>query len=52
MTVSPTIVNRAGDLTDVEQKRIEHSLDTLATRLTNFSNPEIDLTLDKAKQAG
>lgn len=52
MAVSPTVVNRADELSDVERKRIERTLDSLAKRLANFSNPEIDLTLEKAKQVG
>lgn len=52
MAVSPTIINRSGELTDIEQKRIEHSLDSLAKRLDKFNNAEIDLALDKAKQQG
>lgn len=52
MAVTPTIVNRAGDLTDVEQKRIERSLESISRRLENFTNPSIDLTLAKSKQAG
>ena len=39
-------------LTDVEQKRIDHSLESIGKRLAKFSNPSIDLTLAKAKQAG
>jgi hypothetical protein len=52
MTVSPTIINRAGELTEVEQKRIDRSLDSVAKRLEKFTNPQIGLTLEKAKQAG
>lgn len=52
MAVTPTIVNRAGDLTEVEQKRIDHSLEAIGKRLANFTNPSIDLTLAKATQAG
>jgi ribosome-associated translation inhibitor RaiA len=52
MTVASTITNRSGELTEVEQKRIDRSLDSLAKRLTNFSNPSVDLTLEKAKLAG
>lgn len=52
MAVSPTIINRADELTDVEQKRIERSLESLAKRLEKFSNPEIDLTIEKAKLQG
>lgn len=52
MAVQPTITNRAAELTPVEQKRIDHSLESLAKRLKNFSNPSIDLTLAPAKQAG
>ncbi len=52
MAVSPTIINRADELSEVEQKRIDRSLDSLAKRLEKFSNPEIDLTIEKAKLAG
>ena len=52
MAVTPTIVNRAGELTDVEQKRIDRSLDAIGKRLANFNNPSIELTLGKATQAG
>ena len=52
MVVSPSIVNRAAELTEMEQKRIERTLDSLARRLEKFNKPEIDLTLDKAKLAG
>lgn len=52
MAVTPTIVNRAGELTEVEQKRIDRSLDGIGKRLANFANPSIDLTLVSAKQAG
>jgi ribosome-associated translation inhibitor RaiA len=52
MAVSPTIVNRADQLTDVERKRVDRSLESLAKRLENFNNPEIDLTIEKAKQTG
>ncbi len=52
MTVTPTIVNRSGELTDVEQKRIDRSLETIGKRLANFNNPSVDLTLGKATQAG
>jgi len=52
MTVSPTIIDRAGELTDVEQKRIDRSLDSVAKRLEKFTSPQIELTLEKAKQAG
>ena len=52
MAVTPTIVNRSGELTEVEQKRIDHSLESIGKRLANFTNPSIDLTLAKATQAG
>lgn len=52
MAVSPTIINRAGELSELEQKRIDRTLESLAKRLDNFTNPEIDLTLEKAKVAG
>lgn len=52
MAVTPTIVNRAGDLSEVEQKRIDRSLDAIAKRLTSFANPEIDLTLTSGQQNG
>ncbi len=52
MAVSPTIINRADELTDVEQKRIDRSLESLAKRLDKFANPEIDLTIDESKPAG
>jgi ribosome-associated translation inhibitor RaiA len=52
MAVSPTIINRADELNDVERKRVDRSLESLAKRLENFNNPEIDLTIEKAKQAG
>ena len=52
MAVTPTIVNRSGELTDVERKRIDHSLESIGKRLANFTNPSIDLMLAKAKQAG
>lgn len=48
MAVTPRIVNRANELTEVEQKRIERTLDSVAKRLGKFSKPEIDLTLDKS----
>lgn len=50
MAVTPTIVNRSGELTDVEQKRIERSLESIAKRLTNFTNPAVDVTLSPSKQ--
>ncbi len=50
MPVSPTITNRSSALTDIEQKRIDHSLESLAKRLANFPNPSIDLTLDDANK--
>lgn len=52
MAVTPTIVNRSGELTEVEQKRIDHSLESIGKRLASFTNPSIDLTLANAKQAG
>ncbi len=52
MAVSPTIINRADELSEVEQKRIDRTLESLAKRLTNFNNPQIDLTIEKAQQAG
>ncbi len=52
MAMTPTIVNRSGELTDVERKRIDHSLESIGKRLANFTNPSIDLMLAKAKQAG
>lgn len=52
MATTPTIVNRAGALTDLEQKRIDRSLESIGKRLTKFVNPTIDLTLANAKQAG
>ncbi len=52
MAVTPTIVNRADVLTDVEQKRIDRSLESIGKRLAKFTNPSIDLTLAKATQAG
>ncbi len=52
MAVTPTIVNRTGELTEVEQKRIDHSLEAIGKRLANFSNPSIDLTLANSKEAG
>jgi len=52
MAVSPTIINRAGELSELEQKRIDRTLESLSKRLDNFTNPEIDLTLEKAKVAG
>jgi hypothetical protein len=52
MAVTPTIVNRAGELSEVEQKRIDHSLDVIGKRLANFTNPSIDLTLAKSIQPG
>jgi ribosome-associated translation inhibitor RaiA len=52
MAVSPTITNRADELTDIEQKRIDRSLESLAKRLEKFTNPRIDLVLEKAKLAG
>jgi hypothetical protein len=52
MAVSPTITNRADELTNIEQKRIDRSLDSLAKRLEKFTNPRIDLVLEKAKLAG
>lgn len=52
MAVSPTITNRSGELTDVEQKRIDRSLEALAKRLEKFNNPRIELALEKATQPG
>jgi ribosome-associated translation inhibitor RaiA len=52
MAVTPTIVNRAGELTEVEQKRIDRSLDGIGKRLANFTNPSIDLTLASSQQPG
>ncbi len=52
MAVSPTIVNRSGELSDVEQKRIDRTLESVAKRLDKFANPEIDLTLEKSTLAG
>lgn len=52
MAVSPTIINRADELNDVERKRVDRSLESLAKRLDNFSNPQIDLTIERAKQSG
>ncbi|MCA9859934.1 MAG: hypothetical protein KC438_09435 [Thermomicrobiales bacterium] len=52
MAVTPTIVNRADELTEIEQKRIDRTLESLAKRLTNFSNPAVELTLSNAKLAG
>lgn len=52
MAVTPTIINRAGELTDVEQKRIDRSLEAIGKRLANFTNPSIDLTLANGKQPG
>lgn len=52
MTVSPMITNRTGELSEAEQKRIDRSLESLAKRLANFSNPTIDLTLTGAQQNG
>jgi hypothetical protein len=49
MAVSPTIINRADELNDVEQKRIDRSLDAIAKRLEKFSNPRMELTLEKAE---
>lgn len=50
MAVTPTIVNRANALTEVEQKRIDRSLDALGKRLASFNNPSIELTLAPSKQ--
>lgn len=50
MAVSPTIVNRAAELTEVEQKRIDRSLESIAKRLANFNNPAIDLLLASSQQ--
>jgi ribosome-associated translation inhibitor RaiA len=52
MAVASTIINRSGELTEVEQKRIDHSLDSLSKRLTNFTNPSINLTIENAVLAG
>jgi ribosome-associated translation inhibitor RaiA len=52
MAVTPTIVNRAGELTEVEQKRIDRSLEGIGKRLANFTNPSIDLTLASSQQPG
>jgi ribosome-associated translation inhibitor RaiA len=52
MAVTPTIVNRAGELTEVERKRIDRSLDGIGKRLANFTNPSIDLTLASSQQPG
>jgi hypothetical protein len=52
MAVTPTIVNRAGELTEVEQKRIDRSLEGIGKRLANFTNPAIDLTLAGSQQPG
>lgn len=52
MAITPNITNRTNELTDIEQKRIEHTLDSLAKRLEKFTKPEIDLTLDKSKVGG
>ena len=50
MAVTPTIVNRAGALSDVEQKRIDRSLEGIAKRLASFTNPSIDVTISPSKQ--
>ncbi len=50
MAVTPTIVNRSEELTEVEQKRIDRSLESIGKRLASFSNPSIDLTLATSKQ--
>ncbi|MEZ4505143.1 MAG: HPF/RaiA family ribosome-associated protein [Thermomicrobiales bacterium] len=50
MAVTPTIVNRAGALSDVEQKRIDRSLEGIAKRLASFTNPSIDVTISSSKQ--
>lgn len=52
MAVSPTITNRSVDISEVEQKRVDHSLDSLAKRLASFANPSIELTIDDAELAG
>jgi ribosome-associated translation inhibitor RaiA len=52
MAVTPTIVNRAGELTEVEQKRIDRSLEGIGKRLANFTNPSIDLTVASSQQPG
>jgi ribosome-associated translation inhibitor RaiA len=52
MAMTPTIVNRSRALTEVEQKRIGHSLDSIARRLSNFTNPTIDLTLATSERPG
>ncbi len=50
MAVTPTIVNRAGALSDVEQKRIDRSLEGIAKRLASFTNPSVDVTISPSKQ--
>lgn len=52
MVVSQTITNRTEELTDVEQKRIDHSLEGISKRLVKFNNPSIDLTLTESRQPG
>jgi ribosome-associated translation inhibitor RaiA len=52
MAVASTITNRSGELTEVEQKRIDRSLDSLKKRLTHFANPSIELAIEKAELAG
>lgn len=52
MAVTPTIVNRSAELNEVEQKRIDRSLESIGKRLASFTNPSIDLTLATSKQPG
>ena len=48
MPTTPSIVNRAGELSKTESARIDHSLEALGKRLTNFTNPVVELVLDKS----
>ena len=52
MAVTPTIVNRSGELTEVQQKRIDRSLESIGKRLSNFTNPTVELTLATSQQPG